>query len=113
VIEQPAPKQEPWISVEQPPEFPGGEPALFKFLADNLKYPPEAKELGVTGRVFVYFVVEPDGSVSSVSVKRGIGSGCDEEAVRVVQSLPRWSPGKQGGIAVRVQFTLPVKFVLH
>lgn len=112
-IEQPVAPQEPWISVEIPPEFPGGETELFKYLKDNLRYPAEAKELGVTGRVFVYFVVEPDGTISSLNVKRGIGAGCDEEALRVVGLMPRWSPGKQGGVAVRVQFTLPVKFTLQ
>jgi len=113
VIEQPVVKSEPLIIVQEMPQFPGGEAELFKFLVHHLRYPPEAKEIGVTGRVFVYFVVEPDGSISSLSVKRGIGSGCDEEALRVVALMPRWSPGKQGGIPVRVQFTLPVKFTLQ
>jgi len=112
-IEQPVAPPEPWISVEEMPQFPGGEAELFRFLAGNLRYPPDAKEIGVTGRVFIYFVVEPDGSISGISVRRGIGSGCDEEAMRVVALMPKWSPGKQGGIPVRVQYTLPVKFVLQ
>lgn len=113
IIEQPAPLPEPWLSVEEMPQFPGGDSELFAFLARNLKYPPEAKEIGVSGRVFVYFVVEPDGSISNATVKRGIGAGCDEEAIRVVSLMPKWSPGKQRGVPVRVQFTLPVKFTLQ
>ena len=113
VIEQPVTRQEPWISVEEMPQFPGGEAELFRFLSSNIKYPAEAREIGVTGRVYIYFVVEPDGSVSNIAVRRGIGSGCDEEAVRVVGLMPRWSPGKQAGVPVRVQYTLPVKFTLQ
>lgn len=111
-IEQPVPPQEPFILVEQMPEFPGGETELFSFLSQNLRYPPEARQINVSGVVFVYFVVEPDGLVSGIRVRRGIGSGCDEEAMRIVGLMPRWSPGKQGGVPVRVQFTLPVKFTL-
>jgi len=113
VIEQAVKPAEPWISVEEMPQFPGGDDGLFRFLSQNIKYPQEARDAGVSGRVFVYFVVEPDGSVSSLSVKRGIGAGCDEEALRVVGMMPRWSPGKQAGVPVRVQFTLPVKFTLQ
>lgn len=113
IIEQPAQPPEPWLSVEEMPQFPGGDSELFTFLAQNLKYPPEAKEIGVSGRVFINFIVEPDGSISNATVKRGIGSGCDEEALRVVRLMPKWSPGKQRGVPVRVQFTLPVKFTLQ
>jgi protein TonB len=72
-----------------------------------------AKESGIQGRVFVTFVVERDGSVTDVRVLRGIGGGCDEEAIRVVQNMPKWSPGKQRGKSVRVQYNLPVKFTLQ
>ena len=99
--------------VESMPTFPGGMGALMKYLAENIKYPPLAKESGIQGRVFINFVVEPDGSISNVKVLRGIGGGCDEEAVRVVQNMPKWSPGKQRGKPVRVSYNLPVKFTLQ
>jgi len=106
-------KQVPRIWVEQMPMFPGGEGALLDFLSKNLKYPEEAKEIGTTGRVFITFVVETDGSITDVTIMRGIGNGCDEEAVRVVKSMPNWTPGKQNNVPVRVKFNLPIKFVLH
>ena len=99
--------------VESMPTFPGGMGALMKYLAENIKYPPLAKESGIQGRVFINFVVEPDGSISNVKVLRGIGGGCDEEAVRVVQNMPKWTPGKQRGKPVRVSYNLPVKFTLQ
>ena len=99
--------------VEQNPEFPGGMGELYKFLGEKTKYPPIAKESGIQGRVFVNFVVERDGSISNVKVLRGIGGGCDEEAIRVVKSMPKWKPGKQRGKAVRVSFNLPIKFTLQ
>lgn len=102
-----------FMVVESMPEFPGGEASLYKYLAENIKYPQMAKESGIQGRVFVTFVVERDGSVTDVRVLRGIGGGCDEEAVRVVKNMPRWTPGKQRGKSVRVQYNLPVKFTLQ
>lgn len=99
--------------VESMPEFPGGMGELMKFLAQNIKYPPLAKESGIQGRVFINFVVEPTGLISNVKVLRGIGGGCDEEAVRVVASMPKWKPGKQRGKNVRVSYNLPVKFTLQ
>jgi periplasmic protein TonB len=113
VEEESAEEVQIFMVVESMPEFPGGEPALYKFLAENIKYPQMAKESGIQGRVFVTFVVERDGSVTDVRVLRGIGGGCDEEAIRVVKSMPKWSPGKQRGKAVRVQYNLPVKFTLQ
>lgn len=112
VIEQEAPK-EIFTVVEEQPSYPGGDEARMKFLIDNIKYPEEAKELGVQGKVFVTFVVEVDGSITDVRVLRGIGAGCDEEAIRVVKSMPKWVPGKQRGVPVRVQFNLPIKFTLQ
>jgi protein TonB len=112
VIQQEAPK-EIFTVVEEQPGYPGGDEARIKFLQDNIKYPEEAKELGVSGKVFVTFVVEVDGSITDVRVLRGIGAGCDEEAIRVVKSMPRWVPGKQRGQPVRVQFNLPIKFTLQ
>lgn len=102
-----------FMVVESMPEFPGGESALYGYLAENIKYPQMAKESGIQGRVFVTFVVERDGSVTDVRVLRGIGGGCDEEAIRVVQNMPKWTPGKQRGKSVRVQYNLPVKFTLQ
>ncbi len=100
--------------VESMPEFPGGGTgALMQYLGKNIKYPPLAKESGIQGRVFINFVVEPDGSISNVRVLRGIGGGCDEEAVRVVENMPNWKPGKQRGKPVRVSYNLPVKFTLQ
>ena len=107
------PEQHIFMVVEQMPFFPGGQGALMKYLAEHIKYPELAKESGIQGRVFINFVVEPDGSIDHVKVLRGIGGGCDEEAVRVVKSMPRWIPGKQRGKPVRVSFNLPVKFTLE
>lgn len=99
--------------VESMPEFKGGMAELYKYLSNNIKYPVMAKESGIQGKVYVTFVVERDGSITDVRVLRGIGGGCDEEAVRVVQSMPRWTPGKQRGKPVRVQYNLPVRFTLQ
>jgi protein TonB len=112
VIEQAAPAQI-FTVVEEQPTYPGGDEARIKYLQDNMKYPEEAKELGVQGKVYVTFVVEVDGSISDVKVLRGIGSGCDDEAIRVVKSMPKWVPGKQRGVPVRVQFNLPINFKLQ
>jgi len=98
--------------VESMPSYPGGMGELMKFLANNIKYPPQAKSNGIQGRVFVNFVIEADGSVSNVRVLRGIGGGCDEEAVRVIKQMPKWDPGVQKGERVRVSYNLPVKFTL-
>lgn len=99
--------------VENDPEFPGGADALYKYLAQNIKYPQLAREQNITGRVYVTFVVEKDGSVTGVRVLRDIGGGCGQEAVRVVKSMPKWTPGKQRGKNVRVQYNLPVNFSLR
>ncbi len=99
--------------VESMPSFPGGMGALMKYLAENIKYPPLAKESGIQGRVFINFIVEPDGSITNARILRGIGGGCDEEAMRVVQNMPNWTPGKQRGKPVRVSYNLPLKFTLQ
>ena len=112
VIEQPR-EAEIFTVVEENPTFPGGETKLYKYLGESIKYPEEAKELGIQGRVFVNFVIETDGAVSNVKVLRGIGGGCDEEAIRVIKSMPKWTPGKQRGIPVRVSYNLPIKFTLQ
>lgn len=99
--------------VESMPGFPGGETAMKRYLAENIQYPQMARESGIQGRVFVTFVVEKDGNVTDVRVLRGIGGGCDEEAIRVIKNMPRWDPGKQRGKPVRVQFNMPIMFKLN
>ena len=106
-------KPEPMTVVEEMPSFPGGANAMVKFIKDHLKYPSEARETNIKGTVYLNFVVEIDGSVTEVSISRAIGGGCEEEAIRVLKSMPDWIPGKQNGRAVRVRLTLPVKFVLN
>ncbi len=105
-------EQEIFQVVENDPEFPGGAEALYKYLAQNIKYPQLARENNITGRVYVTFVVEKDGSVTGVRVLRDIGGGCGQEAIRVIKSMPKWTPGKQRGKNVRVQYNLPVNFSL-
>jgi len=102
-----------FLVVENMPEYPGGEAAMYKFIGANIEYPRMAKESGISGRVFVTFVVERDGSVTDVQILRGIGGGCDEEAIRVIEAMPKWSPGKQRGKPVRVQYRMPIKFTLQ
>jgi protein TonB len=104
---------EPQVFVEENPAFPGGEDARLRYLKDNLIYPPIAREAGIQGTVYVNFVVEKDGSITNVKILRSVGGGCDEEAIRVVQDMPRWSPGKQHHKTVRVLFTMSIKFVLN
>jgi len=98
--------------VEENPEYPGGLKEMYTFLNANMKYPPMARESGVQGKVYVQFIVEKDGKVTDVQVLRGIGSGCDEEAVRVVKMMPNWKAGKQRGKPVKVRYKLPVTFKL-
>ncbi len=99
--------------VEQRPEPYGGMKAFYEFVSDNLKYPPKATRMGVEGRVFVEFIVEKDGSLTDINVAKGIGGGCDEEAVRVISSAPKWNPGRQRGNAVRVRMIIPIVFKLY
>ena len=99
--------------VENDPEFPGGMEALYKYLGENIKYPSIAKENNITGKVYVTFVVEKDGSIANPRILRDIGGGCGQEAIRVIKSMPKWKAGKQRGKPVRVQFNLPVSFNLQ
>ena len=101
-----------FIVVEESASYPGGIQEMTNFIKNNLKYPQQARETGTQGKVFVTFVVEKDGSLTDVKVLRDIGSGCGEEAVRVVKSMPKWKPAKQRGKPVRMQFNLPVAFTL-
>jgi protein TonB len=102
-----------FMGVEQNPQFPGGMKQMGEFLQKNLRYPPAASRANVSGKVYLQFVVNTDGSIVDVTVIKGIGFNCDEEAVRVVKKMPLWQPGKQSGRAVRVRFTLPVVFTLE
>jgi len=109
---EPPVSDEPILIPEVNPEFPGGEVALFRFLGKVLRYPERAKDANIHGMVYVEFIVERNGEVSQVKVLKGIGGGCDEEAVRAVGEMPRWKPGFQGGQEVRVLYRLPINFVL-
>jgi protein TonB len=99
--------------VEVQPEFVGGMEAFRSFLVKNLRYPNAAQSSNVQGKVYLNFTVETDGSLSNITVLRGIGFGCDEEALRVMKLMPKWKPGKQSGRAVRVKFNMPIVFALE
>lgn len=105
-------KEEVLEFVEQQPEFPGGTQALMKYLNDNIKYPVIAQENNIQGRVTLRFVVNRYGEISNIQILRGVDPTLDQEAIRVVKSMPKWIPGKQNGKSVNVYFTLPVNFVL-
>ena len=102
-----------WAQVSNPPQFPGGLTELYKYLKLNLRYPPAAKGINLEGTVHVSFVVWKDGSISDVKILRGIGGGCDEEVIRVIESMPNWIPGNQNGKKVNAAFQMPVKFKLN
>ncbi len=99
--------------VESPATFPGGVQAFYQYVQKNMKYPAQARRMGVEGRVFVRFVVGKDGSITDVEVMRGIGAGCDEEAVRVLKNSPKWNPPKQRGRPVKQRMVLPITFKLN
>jgi protein TonB len=103
----------PLLVAEQMPEFPGGQVEMMKFVQSTLKYPPMARVNHIQGTVAVRFVVDTQGNVKAVEVIRGIGGGCDQEAIRIIQAMPTWKPGKHKGKTVAVYFTLPVKFKLE
>ena len=103
----------PFTSVEETPSFMGGVKEMYKFLAQNLKYPSAAQRANIQGKVFLKFIVEKDGSITGVETMKGIGFGCDEEATRVVKLMPKWIAGRQNGRNVRVIFTIPVFFKLN
>lgn len=111
-VEEEAEEETIFTVVEESASFPGGMQELYKYVGSNLVYPQQARETGTQGKVFITFVVEKDGSLTDVKVLRDIGSGCGEEAVRVVKSMPKWKPAKQRGKAVRMRFNLPISFTL-
>lgn len=98
--------------IETNASFPGGIEAFYAYLEANIQYPAVARENNVQGKVIIVFVIDTDGSVTEVKVLQGIGSGCDEEAARVIKLSPKWTPGMQNGRAVRQQFTIPISFTL-
>ncbi len=106
-------KEEIHTLVEQMPQFPGGDAALMKYLSSHINYPPMAAENGVQGKVILQFVVEKDGRVGEVKIARSVDKDLDKEAIRVVKSLPKFTPGRQNGYPVRVWYTLPVNFKLQ
>ncbi|CAA9222071.1 MAG: putative TonB-dependent receptor [uncultured Adhaeribacter sp.] len=99
--------------VEQNPEFPGGLESMYKYLGKNIRYPAVASRNGLEGNVILQFVVGKQGEISDITVVKSLGGGTDEEAMRVVKSMPKWNPGKQNGRAVNVRYTLPVRFKLQ
>lgn len=114
IPEEEEPEEEQiFMSAEVQPEFPGGPTAFAKYLQNNIEYPDLAMETNTQGKVYVKFVVQKDGSINKVQVLKGIGAGCDEEAVRVLKSVPKWKPGEQMGKPVSVWYTVPVNFQLQ
>ena len=116
IVQEEKPKEEEtkvFDVVEQMPSFPGGMGALMQYLSSHIKYPVVAEENGIQGRVICTFIVERDGSITDTRVARSVDPSLDKEAVRVINSMPRWIPGKQNGTACRVKFTLPVTFKLQ
>ena len=117
IVKEPEPEkpkeEEIFVAVEQPAEFPGGQAALMKWLSNNIRYPEAAQQNDIQGRVVVKFVVEKDGSVGHAEIARGVDKDLDREALRVVNKMPKWQPGKNNGVAVRSYFNLPVTFKLQ
>jgi len=115
VVQAAAPEEESdqiFTIVEESASPKGGMAAFYKFVGEKIKYPPQARRMGIEGRVFVEFVIAKDGTLTEVKAIKGIGAGCDEEAVRIVQSSPPWNPGKQRGKPVKQRYTLPIIFKL-
>jgi len=108
----PAPDTSIFTEVGVMPKFPEGDDALIKYMIGSIKYPAEAKKNGITGVVYISFIVEADGTITNAKVLEGVGGGCNEEALRVIKEMPKWIPGKNKGNPVRVQFTMPIKFKL-
>ena len=115
-LTEPEPEEEDeeiiFVPIENMPQFPGGEMALMKYLS-QIKYPDMEREVGIQGTVYIGFVVEKDGSISHVEVKRGVSEGLDEEAMKVIRKMPKWQPGMQRNKPVRVYYTLPIRFKLR
>lgn len=113
ITKAPEPEEKPYTMVEQMPQFPGGDKELLSYISKNLHYPTIAAENGIQGKVFVRFVVSATGEVKDVKVVRSLDPYCDKEAVRVIQSLPKWIPGRQNGRNVPVYYNVPITFKLQ
>jgi protein TonB len=111
-VQEAEPEQQPFVVVEEMPMFPGGDPALLKYIADHIQYPEIAKENNIQGKVIVRFCVTPKGGVSQVSILKGVDPELDKEAIRVVNTLPPFKPGKQGGKPVPVWYMVPIAYTL-
>ena len=98
--------------VEEMPSFPGGIQAFYQYVSKNMDYPARARRMGIEGKVFVQFIIDQQGNIVEATAVKGIGAGCDEEAVRVLEGAPQWNPGKQRGRAVKVRMRLPISFKL-
>ncbi len=105
-------KGDVYYQVDEMPEYPGGEEALKKFIADNIKYPEEARKNGITGKVYVSFIVDKTGEVRDAQVARGVDPSLDKESLRVINQLERFKPGKQDGKPVKVAYTIPINYAL-
>ncbi|MCF6352856.1 MAG: energy transducer TonB [Cyclobacteriaceae bacterium] len=106
-------EEAPFIVVERMPTYPGGLKALYKYLGKKMRYPSQARRMNIDGKVILSFVIDKEGNITNIKLLRGIGAGCDKEAIRVLATLPKWSPGKQRGKPVKVQMTLPINFKLN
>lgn len=113
VVEEEKVQKQVFTYVEEMPSFPGGQDEMLMFVKNNIEYPEIAKRAGVEGKVFVTFVVDRNGNINNVNVVKGIGAGCDEEAVKVIRKMPKWTPGKQNGAPVNVQVSIPIFFKLQ
>lgn len=113
IVEAPKEEAQVFTYVEEMPTFPGGEDAFYSYVGKQIQYPEIAKRAGVEGKVYIQFVVRTDGKVTDVTVAKGIGAGCDEEAVRVVRSMPNWKPGRQNGHPVNVKISVPIVYKLQ
>jgi len=113
IYEEEPPEEEPdeipYI-VETMPSYVGGISEFYKFVSKNLKYPAQARRMGIEGKVFVHFIVDKNGSLSDIKIMRGIGAGCDQEVLRIIRKSPKWNPGKQRGVPVKVRMMLPITF---
>ncbi|MDB4582546.1 energy transducer TonB [Draconibacterium sp.] len=106
-------KSDVYRTVDEMPVYPGGNDALRNFIAQNVTYPEKAKKEGIRGKVFVSFVINKKGEVSNAKIERGVSPELDKEALRVIKSLPKWTPGKEKGKLAKVQFTVPINFALN
>lgn len=102
-----------YIFVSQMPAFPGGLEELYRYLKSSVKYPNEARNMGIGGIVYTSFIINSNGSIEDIKILRGVGGGCDDEAIRVIKGMPKWNPGKQDGNAVNVKLNLPINFILN